>query len=89
MVFTFQMLWTVYPGLTQAAVDLGGSYIYEFNLSDVGTFWYHPHVKNSEQIGRGLHGPLIVEEKSPPKVDRDITWVLVDWHMSEGGLIDP
>ena len=72
-------------GLTQAAVDPGGSYIYEFNLPDVGTFWYHPHVKSSEQIGQGLYGPLIVEEKLPPKINRDITWVLGDWRMSEGG----
>ena len=73
------------PGLTQAAVDPGGSYIYEFNLLDLRTFWYHPNVKSSKQISQGLYGPLIVEEKSPPKVDRDITSVLGDWRMSEGG----
>ena len=77
------------PGLTQAAVDPGGSYAYEFDLPDAGTFWYHPHVKSSEQIGRGLYGPLIVDEKTPPKVARDITWVLDDWRMSEDGQIDP
>ena len=27
-------------GLTQAAVDPSGSYVYEFNLPDAGTFWY-------------------------------------------------
>ena len=48
-----------------------------------------PHVKNSEQIGRGLYGPLIVDKKSPPKVDFDITWVLDGWRMSENGQIDP
>ena len=48
-----------------------------------------PDVKSSEQIGRGLYGPLIVDKKSPPKVDFDITWVLDGWRMSENGQIDP
>ena len=48
-----------------------------------------PNVKSSEQIGRGLYGPLIVDKKSPPKVDFDITWVLDGWRMSENGQIDP
>jgi FtsP/CotA-like multicopper oxidase with cupredoxin domain len=30
-------------GLTHAAVDPSGSYVYEFNLLDAGTFWY-PHM---------------------------------------------
>jgi FtsP/CotA-like multicopper oxidase with cupredoxin domain len=77
------------PGLTQAAVDPGNSYLYEFDLLDAGTFWYHPHVNSSEQIARGLYGPIIVEEKSPPKVDRDITWVLDDWRLREDGQIEP
>jgi FtsP/CotA-like multicopper oxidase with cupredoxin domain len=48
-----------------------------------------PHVKGSEKIGRGLYGPLIVDKKSPPKVDLDITWVLDGWRTSESGQIDP
>lgn len=76
------------PGLTQAAVDPGSSYLYEFGLPDAGTYWYHPHVKSSEQVGRGLYGPLIVDEKKPPKVDRDVTWVLDDWRVHETGEID-
>lgn len=76
------------PGLTQAAVDPGGSFLYEFDLPDAGTFWYHPHVKSSEQIGRGLYGPLIVEERTPPLVDRDVTWVLDDWRVRDNGHID-
>ena len=48
-----------------------------------------PNVKSSEQIGRGLYGPLIVDKKSPQKVDLDITWVLDGWRTSENGQIDP
>ena len=48
-----------------------------------------PNIKSSEQIGRGLYGPLIVDKKSPQKVDLDITWVLDGWRTSENGQINP
>ncbi len=76
------------PGMTQPPVPSGGTFDYQFDLPDAGTFWYHPHVKSSEQIGRGLYGALIVEEKSPPAVDRDVTWVLDDWRVDQEGRID-
>lgn len=48
-------------------------------MPDAGTLWYHPHHRSLEQIGRGLAGALIVEEKYPVRVDRDVVWVLGDW----------
>lgn len=66
------------PGVTQSAVKPGEDFVYEFALPDAGTFWYHPHVNTYESIGRGLYGTIIVEEKTPPDVDQDITWVLSD-----------
>ena len=65
-------------GLTQPAIKPGGRFVYEFDLPDAGTYWYHPHLNSSEQLGRGLYGALIVEEHEPPEVDEDITWVLDD-----------
>ncbi|MDH5749465.1 MAG: multicopper oxidase domain-containing protein, partial [Rhodospirillales bacterium] len=75
------------PDLTQAPVPPGGSFVYEFTLPDAGTFWYHPHVLSSEQVGRGLYGPLIVEEANPPRVDRDLTWVIDDWRLTKDAAI--
>lgn len=75
------------PHLTQAPVAPGGSFDYEFDLSDAGTYWYHSHWRSSEQIERGLHGVLVVDEREPPKVDRDIVWVLDDWRLSPTGQI--
>ena len=46
-----------------------------------GTYWYHPHLGSPEQVGRGLYGALIIEEREPPKVDRDLVWVLSDWRL--------
>jgi len=70
------------PHLTQAPIAArGGHFLYEFDLPDAGTYWYHPHLGSPEQVGRGLYGALIVEERDPPAVDRDIVWVLSDWRL--------
>jgi FtsP/CotA-like multicopper oxidase with cupredoxin domain len=73
------------PYLTQAPIAPGETFTYEFDAVDAGTFWYHPHQRGFEQVGRGLYGPLIVEEAEPPQVDRDVTWVLSDWRLTESG----
>ena len=59
--------------LTQKPVSPGSSFVYEFDAIDAGTFWYHPHQRGFEQVGRGLYGSLIVEEPNPVRVDRDLT----------------
>ncbi|MGH8064629.1 MAG: multicopper oxidase domain-containing protein, partial [Candidatus Entotheonellia bacterium] len=69
------------PHLTQKPIAPGESFIYEFDVPDAGTYWYHPHQRSSEQVGRGLYGPLIVEEQAPIHVDRDVVWVLDDWRL--------
>ena len=68
--------------VTQAPIATGGRFIYEFDLPDAGTYWYHPHWRSEEQVARGLHGAFIVEEREPPAVDRDVTWVLADWRLT-------
>jgi FtsP/CotA-like multicopper oxidase with cupredoxin domain len=75
------------PYLTQLPIEVGGEFTYEFDLPDAGTYWYHPHVHATEQQGRGLYGAFIIEEKIPPKVDRDITWVLDDWRLTKDAEI--
>lgn len=74
-------------GLTQAAIQPGESFHYRFTPPDAGTYWYHSHVNAYEQVGRGLYGPLIIEEKEPPKVDRDIVWMIDDWRLKEDASI--
>jgi len=53
------------PGLTQPPIRRGESFVYEFTPPDAGTFWYHPHADTLQQLGRGLAGGLIVEEREP------------------------
>lgn len=69
------------PHLTQKPIAPGETFTYEFICADAGTFWYHPHQRSFVQVGRGLYGSLIVEEREPLPVDRDITWVLADWRL--------
>lgn len=75
------------PHLTQRPIAPGETFAYEFTPPDAGTFWYHPHQNSAEQVGRGLAGPLIVEEREPLQVDRDITWVLGDWRLTRDASI--
>ena len=41
-------------GMTQPAVKPGSDFLYDFNLPDAGTYWYHPHDRNYEHMARGL-----------------------------------
>jgi FtsP/CotA-like multicopper oxidase with cupredoxin domain len=71
------------PSVTQPPVEPGGTFVYEFTPKDAGTFWFHPHVRSSEQVERGLYGVLIVEDRAPPPYTRDVVWVLDDWLLDE------
>lgn len=75
------------PGLTQPPVKPGATFLYDFACQDAGTFWYHPHAGNPEQVGRGLYGLLIVDEPDPPAVDRDVAWVLSDLRLDKDAQI--
>lgn len=75
------------PHLTQAPIGPGERFVYEFDVPDAGTYWYHPHQRSFEQVGRGLYGPLIIEEREPIAVDRDVTWVLDDWRLERDARI--
>ncbi len=75
------------PGVTQAPIAPGETFLYEFTPKDAGTFWFHPHLRSSEQIERGLFGVLIVEDAKPPSYSRDELWVLDDWLLNKDGTL--
>ena len=75
------------PEVTQAVVPPGGEFVYDFVAPDAGTFWYHPHERAWEQMARGLHGALIVDEPEPPLVDRDEVLLIDDWRLTEEAQI--
>lgn len=69
------------PGVTQKPVQLGESFVYEFEARPAGTRWYHTHFQEHRQLDLGLAAPLIIEpaEPEPFPSDREYTLVLDDW----------
>lgn len=70
-------------GLTQDPIRPGESFDYDFVVPDAGTYWYHAHNRSFEQVARGLHGALIVEEPDAIDIDHEEVLILDDW------LVDP
>ncbi len=77
------------PHGTQAPIEPGQSFVYEFTPKDAGTYWYHPHVRGSEQQARGLYGLMVVDDRDPAPYDQDVTWILDDWLLGPDGQIFP
>jgi FtsP/CotA-like multicopper oxidase with cupredoxin domain len=66
------------PPVTQAAVQPGSRFTYDFVAENPGTYWFHPHV--GVQLDRGLYGALVVQDPQEP-LRYDAEWVVVldDW----------
>lgn len=73
------------PYVSQAPVLPGEYFDYDFVCPDAGSFWYHPHMASGEQLGRGLVGPLIVEEREPTGFRHERTLNLKSWHVDGQG----
>ena len=48
------------PGLTQAVVAPGDSFVYEVHAPDGGMYWYHPHEREDIEQALGLFGGIDV-----------------------------
>jgi FtsP/CotA-like multicopper oxidase with cupredoxin domain len=59
--------------LVQAPVAPGASFDYHFTPPDAGTFWYRPPLRVPENA---LHGLLIVQETTAPRIDDDIALII-------------
>jgi FtsP/CotA-like multicopper oxidase with cupredoxin domain len=76
------------PGISQAPVETGGTFTYDFVVPDAGLFWYHPHVMSAAQVGFGLYGPLLVADPDDPiKVDDELVLVLSDIATDDDGKL--
>lgn len=76
-------------GLTQERLKPGASTEIRFLPLDSGFNLYLPHAGSSDvaQQGRGLFGPIIVDETKAPDIDLDAAVVLSDWNVDASGRI--
>jgi FtsP/CotA-like multicopper oxidase with cupredoxin domain len=68
--------------ITQDPVPPGGSYTYEFDVGQSGTYFYHSHDHPDRQQALGLYGALLIAPKDPAaevKADLDYTIQLQEW----------
>ena len=65
----------------------GGTFTYEFDAIDEGTFWYHPHMHADELIEKGLYGVLRVVGDNEPSAAADRIFVLDDVKMTADGQL--
>lgn len=80
------------PGFSQAPVEPGGSFTYDFVVPDAGTFWYHPHVMSAMQVGYGLYGAFVVEDPAEAQtvgVADELVIVLSDMAVTDQGEFEP
>ncbi len=76
-------------GITQKAIEPGGSFQYTVTVPDDGIFWYHPHVREDIQQDMGLYGLIHVLPKDPdayPPADREEYVILDDIQFHRNGL---
>ncbi len=73
-------------GLTQAPINPGKTFVYEFEMKKSGTFMYHPHADEMTQMAMGMMGFFVVHPKNPSfmKVDRDFVFLLNAFDIEPG-----
>jgi len=77
------------PYVSQLPVLPGEHFDYVFKTEDAGNFWYHPHIGSSHQLGRGLVGSLVVEEREPSGFRHERSLCLKTWHINKQGQFTP
>jgi len=76
-------------GLTQAHIEPGKTFVYEFVLKRSGTFMYHPHADEMVQMAMGMMGMFIVHPRDPQlhRVDRDFLFIMSSYDIDPGSYM--
>lgn len=65
--------------ITQCPIPPGETYLYNFTLDQVGTYWYHSHTHG--QTGDGMRGVFIIEDDDfPYDYDEEVVLPIGDWY---------
>src|SRR5438477_7049106 len=73
----------------QPPVEPGQTFEYRFVVPDAGTFWYHSHTNETEQLERGLYGALIVRGLGEPSFDGERVVLLYKLQHDADGEVAP
>jgi CopA family copper-resistance protein len=67
------------PGVSFPGIRPHSTFVYEFDVVQSGTYWYHSHSGLQEQSGH--YGPIVIdpEGRDPVVSDREYAVVLSDW----------
>ncbi|MEO5596942.1 MAG: copper resistance system multicopper oxidase [Lysobacteraceae bacterium] len=67
------------PGLSFDGIAPGETFVYQFNVKQSGTYWYHSHSRFQEQSG--LYGPIVITPRGGERfpTQRDYVVMLSDW----------
>jgi len=73
-------------GLTQPGIAPGKTFVYEFVARHAGTFMYHPHADEMQQMAMGMMGFWVTHPKDPRqhKVERDYVMLLGAYDIEPG-----
>ena len=75
-------------GLTQPAIPVGKTFVYEFVARRPGTFMYHPHADEMTQMAMGMMGFWVTHPKAHhpliSEVDRDFCFLLSAYDIKPG-----
>lgn len=70
-------------GEVQHPIQPGDSFQYRFVVPDAGTFWYHSHQNETEQMERGMYGGIVVEDETDPVVDKERVLLIDDMKLDD------
>jgi FtsP/CotA-like multicopper oxidase with cupredoxin domain len=73
-------------GLSQPGIAPGKTFVYEFVARHAGTFMYHPHADEMQQMAMGMMGFWVTHPKDPRQhaVDRDFVFLLSAYDIDPG-----
>jgi hypothetical protein len=73
-------------GLSQPGIAPGKTFVYEFVARHAGTFMYHPHADEMQQMAMGMMGFWVTHPKDPHQhaVDRDFVFLLSAYDIDPG-----
>ena len=75
--------------VTQAPIEPGATFTYEFTTGEAGTYFYHSHFEPDRQQALGLYGALIVDPADEARdlaydYDQEVVILLQEWLERDG-----